>query len=77
MLRGQKRKEIRLQQWIPSNGKTMNDKFQQRMVLKQSCFKNKITLILIQIFIPTLAQDGNLSEKTFFLVFKQPHPARL
>jgi hypothetical protein len=68
MLRGQKQKENRLQQWIPSNGKTLNDKFPQHMVLKQSCLKNKITLILIQIFIPTLAQDDVLSEKTFFRV---------
>jgi hypothetical protein len=70
MLRGQRQKDFRLKQWLPSKGKSLNDRIRQHMVLKQSCFKNKITLILIQIFIPAAAQDGILSGKTniFFRV---------
>jgi len=58
MLRGQKQRELRLQQGLPSKGKTLNDKIRQRMILKQYCFKNKNILILIQIFIPAVAKNG-------------------
>ena len=41
--------------------------------------KIKITLICIQIFIPAVAPDNIISEKTYYFflcVFKELHPAR-
>lgn len=66
MLRGQKERELRLQQWLPSRGKILDAKIRQRMILKQSWFKNKNTLIWIQIFISVFAQDDIQCEKYIY-----------
>jgi hypothetical protein len=70
MFRRQKWKQLLqlLQQRFPSNGKRLHDKVWQCMVLKQSYIKDKIILILIQIFIPAFPQDGVLFDKTALLI---------